>query len=228
MPNAIEELIGADMSGGRHVPAATGGPATTPQSEAVARIQLSFNIVAESYATLSDYVDGTMDERALIVVDKSEEEKAVRRTVYTHLHHYLSSLYSYNEQVLTFVNEHVSAADEIEDRTMSPHSGDDPVNDYIAELAYLLGLRHGLQHGDYQFLSFEQVGEYDGGEFTFHELKFRVPAFQSSSVRNPQDHVDFVSRAAGDHQRPLCYIHDFNQVFTDFHEDLQNWIDGNP
>lgn len=169
-----------------------------------------------------------MDENALIVVDKSEEEKAVRRTVYTHLHHYLSSLYSYNEQVQTFVNEHVTAGGEIDDRAISPYSGDNPVNDYVAELAYLLGLRHGLQHGDYQFLTFEQVGKYNNGDFTFHKLQFRVPTFQNSSVANPQNYLDFVSRATGDHQRPLCYIHDFNQVLSGFHEDLQDWIDGDP
>lgn len=228
MPNAIEELIGANMGGTRHFVGSTGGPSTSPQTDAVARINLSFNIVAESYATLSDYVDGKMDDKAIIVVDKSEEEKAVRRTVYTHLHHYLSSLYSYNEQVKEFVNSHVISSNEIENRAISPHSGDTPVNDYVTELAYLLGLRHGLQHGDYQFLSFEEMGDYSDGDFTFHELRFRVPTFQNSSVEYPQNYLAFTSQSSGDHLRPLCYIHDFNQVFGDFHDDLQDWIQGDP
>jgi hypothetical protein len=228
MPNAIEELIGADVTSTYQVPASTGGPSTDPQGDAVARIELSFTIVAESYSTLADYVDGEMADKATIAVDKSEEETNVRRAIYTHLHHYLSALYSYNEQVQTFVNEHVSSGDEIPDRAISPREGDDPPNGYIAELAYLYGLRHGLQHGDYQFLEFKQVGEYNNEDFTFHELKFKVPAFQNSSVDYPQNHLSFTSQAAGDHNRPLCYIYEFNNEFGDFHTDLIHWIEQDP
>ena len=228
MANAVEELIGADSNSQNQYQAHTGGPSGSPSADSVARVELSFNIVAESYAALSDYVDGDISDKAIIVVDKSEEKNAVRRTVYTHLHHYLSSLYSFTEQAQSFINSNVGASNEIQDRILSPHNGDTPANDFVIELSYLLGLRHGLQHGDYQFLTFNQIGQYNNGDFTFHELQFRVPAFKNSSVRNPSSYLQYVSKASGNHQLPLCYINEFNSVFTAFFSDLKDWIDGNP
>lgn len=223
MPNAIAEVIGTDLEHGYHHPA-TQEPSSSPQSGSVARIKLSFNIVAESYTTLASYVDGDIGDKAIISVDNSEQKEDVRRGLYTNLHHYLSALYSYNEQVRLLINECVSSSSQITKRELSPRQGDSSPSSYVKQLAYLLGLRHGLQHGAYQFLNFQEVGDYNDGDFTFHRLKFMNNNFENSSVDNPNNYLTFLSDISNDPQYPLCYIDKFNSEFTSFHTDLDDWI----
>ena len=211
------------MSQGKpYIPARTGGPSTPPTTDAVARVNLSFSIVMQNYKTLADYIDGAIDEEAIIVVDKAQQKDAVERTVYTRLHNYLSSLYSYHEQVQALINE--SSNKEIENRAISPHHRDDSSCDYVSKLVFLLGLRHGFQHGDYKFLDFTEKDEHYG--FTFNTVRFLNNQFKNSSVDSPDSYTQYLSRVSYDSLLPIVYIGKFQTDFGDFHSDVSNWLNG--
>lgn len=221
--NDVEVLLGADTSSGPpYTPANTGGPQNRLSADRVRRVELSFNIVLSNYVNLKRFVDGEFDEEAYIIVDKSQQAKEVSRSLYTYLHNYLSSLYSYNELVRGMVKEESPSGIEIENQDMSPHIGDVPACDYVRWLAFARGLRHGLQHGEYHFLDFDRFDTKNG--FDFKKLVFLQDEFESnSSVNYAEGYTQYADE--DDMKLPLNYLSTFHsQYFLKFGQDVDDWM----
>lgn len=214
--NEVEALLGAE----------TGGPTeNTPVTrDEFARVEISRTIVLENFADLKSFVDGRIADDAWIVIHDSQEPRAVARTLFQHLHNYLASLYSFNEQIREVVNDR-TAGIAIEKRDFSPRKGESPACEYVEKLAFLRGLRHSMQHGDYRSLDFRPVEATNG--FEFREVTFDRRKFESGAVNYPRSFVQY-----GDAVRmakPLQYVADFHRNhFVGFTEDCIDWLNGDP
>lgn len=227
--NVIEILIGTTVSsGGNYHPARTGGPSNQPSQDTIDRLNLSYNMLSNNYIRLMDAVDGHISTNAIVVVDQAEDEDDVRRELYTRVHNYVSSLYSYITQARDFINNQTNSNQRVENRDISPHHEDKAPCKFVEKLAYPLGIRHGFQHGDYQFLDFDKIDVHHG--FAFHELRFLVAQFNDSSVDYPQAYTQYVSRTGvPSHSYPISYMYSFHRnSVSDFHSDLIDWANGNP
>lgn len=214
--NAVEELLGES----------TGGPATSSSvtRDELARFEMSRTIVLGNYVDLKEFVDGDIERDALIVVHDSQETQAVARTLFQHLHNYLASLYSFNEQVRELVNEKTTGR-AIEKRDFSPRKGDSPSCDYVRKLAFLRGVRHSMQHGDYRSLDLASVDAKNG--FEFWEVTFDQTTFRDGVVAHPKSYLQYgrpVLMAS-----PLRYVADFHRNhFLGFTRDCANWLEEDP
>lgn len=210
--NAVDALLGVR----------TGGPtANAPVTkEEFARFEISRTIVLENFADLKAFVDGEIEADAWIVIHDSQEPQAVARTLFQHLHNYLASLYSFNEQIRELVNDKTRGAT-IEKRDFSPHRGESPACEYVERLAFLRGLRHSMQHGDYRSLDFRPVDKTNG--FEFWEVTFDRMEFENGTVNHPRSFVQY--GRAESMARPLRYVADFHRnSFLDFSRDCLGWL----
>lgn len=210
--NAVDELLGAK----------TGGPTAnaTVTKEESARFEMSRTIVLENFVDLKEFVDGEIEADAWIVIHDSQEPQAVARTLFQNLHNYLASLYSFNEQIRGLVNEKAAGA-AIEKRDFSPHSGESPPCEYVEKLAFLRGIRHSMQHGDYRSLDFQPVDATKG--FRFWEVTFDRIEFENGAVNHPRSFVQY--GRAESMAKPLQYVADFHQnYFLDFTRDCLGWL----
>lgn len=213
--NSVEQLLGQN----------TGGPHSNfpVHPTEVARTELSKNIVFSNYVDIQEFVDSEIAGDDIVVVH-NENAKAVARTLFTCLHNYLSSLYSYNEQVRDLINEKTNAP-QITKQAHYPHLGDTPRCDYVEKLVFLIGLRHSIQHGDFQCLDFRVVDETRG--FQFRELTFDQSKFQNGQVDHPESHTQYGN--GSDMGYPLTYIREFHQnQFIPFAQECVDWLEGNP
>lgn len=212
--NEIEQLLGTR----------TGGPDTTVTRSEFARFELSRTIVTGNFLALVDFVDGDLGQDAWIVIHESQEPETVARTLFQYLHNYLASLYSFNEQVRTLVNDKTEGC-AIRGRDISPHLGDSPSCAYVENLAFLRELRHGIQHGDFRSLDFRPI---DGKRrFEFWEVLFDQREFENGAVAYPKSFVQYGDPASM--AKPLQYIATFHrEYFPSFTEDCFDWLDGNP
>ncbi|WP_128477048.1 hypothetical protein [Halorussus pelagicus] len=214
--NAVESLLGEE----------TGGPTekTPVTKDESARFEMSRTIVLENFADLKAFVDGEIENDAWIVIHDSQQPQSIARTLFQHVHNYLASLYSFNEQIRELVNNKTSGA-AIEKRDFSPRKGESPATDYVEKLAFLRGLRHSMQHGDYRSLDFRPVETTNG--FEFWEVTFNRQKFEGGTVNYPKSFVQY--RNAKEMAKPLQYVADFHQnYFVGFTQDCIDWLNGNP
>lgn len=214
--NAVEELLGTR----------TGGPtADTPVTkDEFARLEMSRTIVLENFGDIAEFVDGDLGRDGLIVVHRSQKVRAVARTLFQYLHNHLASLYSFNEQVRVLVNEKASGH-AIEKADFSPRKGVSPPCEYAERLAFLRGLRHSMQHGDYRSLDFRILDTRNG--FEFREVTFDQHEFTSGTVNYPMSFIQYANPSAM--AKPIPYLADFHQhYFLDFARDCFDWLNGNP
>lgn len=205
--NSIEQLIGTR----------TGGPTQSVSANEISRIRVSANIVRQNYDALEDFVDGKIDKDALFIVHATTRQEAVSY-LYGHLHNYLSSLYSFNEQMWEKVNDGTSQSFP-KSRFTSGRS------QYSEKLAFIRGLRHDVQHGEYGCLSLDC--RHSVGDFRIYCIEFDEQAFRTGSVDHPHDHLRHTSQQ--DRLYPLPYIATFHkQHFNGFVGDAVDWLQGNP
>ena len=206
--NSIEQLIGTR----------TGGPTQSVSGNEISRLRVSANIVRQNYSTLEGFVDGKMDQDALFIVHNTTQQEAISY-LYGHLHNYLSSLYSFNEQVWEKVNDGLPSQSFPRSHFISSRSL------YSEKLAYIRGLRHDVQHGEYGCLSLDC--RHSIGDFKIYCIEFDEQEFRQGSVSHPHDHLRHTSQQ--DRKYPLPYIADFHeQHFNDFVDDSVDWLQGNP
>lgn len=206
--NSIEQLIGTR----------TGGPTQSVSNNEISRIRVSANIVRQNYDTLEDFVDGKIDQDALFIVHNTTQQEAISY-LYGHLHNYLSSLYSFNEQVREKVDNGLPAQSFPKSRFISDRTP------YSEKLAFIRGLRHDVQHGEYGCLSLDCRRSV--GNFKIYCIEFEKKAFRQGSVNHPHVHLRHTNKQ--DRKYPLPYIADFHkQYFNDFVDDSIDWLKGNP
>lgn len=206
--NSIEQLLGTQ----------TGGPNNGFSAEEIDRIRVSANIVRQNYAALEDFVDGKIGEDALFIVHDTTRQEAISY-LYGHLHNYLSSLYSFNEQMWEKVDSGLPSRSVPKARFISGRST------YSEKLAFIRGMRHDVQHGEYG--CFRLNRRHSVGDFKIYCIEFDEQAFRHGSVNHPHDHLRHTSQQ--DRKYPLPYIADFHmRHFNDFVDDSIDWLQGNP
>lgn len=206
--NTIEQLIGTQ----------TGGPNQSVSQDVINRVRVSANIVRQNFDQLEEFVDGKLDQDALFIVYTPSGGEAASY-LYRHTHNYLSALYSFNEQVRDKVNDIISSHSISKQGIISGQSR------YSEKLAFVRGLRHDVQHGEYGSLKLKCQNT--AGDFKIYSVVFKQQAFRSGSVRHPRDYLRHTSHQ--DRKYPLPYIADFHkQHFNDFVDDFIDWLQGNP
>jgi hypothetical protein len=182
------------------------------------RVRVSANIVRQNFDQLEDFVDGKLDKDALFIVYTPSGGEAASY-LYRHTHNYLSALYSFNEQVREKANDLISSHSISKQDIISGQSL------YSEKLAFIRGLRHDVQHGEYGSLKLNC--RHTAGDFKIYSVEFNQQAFRSGAVRRPHDYLQHTSQQ--DRKYPLPYIADFHkQYFNDFVDDSVGWLQGNP
>ncbi|USZ67440.1 hypothetical protein NGM10_11960 [Halorussus salilacus] len=206
--NTIEQLLGTR----------TGGPRSAVSQDVINRVRVSANIVRQNFDELEDFVDGRLDNDALFIVYTPNGGEAASY-LYKHIHNYLSSLYSFNEQIRERVNDLAPENSITKQDIISGQSF------YSERLAFLRGLRHDVQHGEYNSLKLDC--RHTAGNFRIYCVEFNEQAFSSGAVRHPPDYLRHTNQR--DRRYPLPYIAEFHkQYFNGFVDDSVDWLTGNP
>lgn len=208
--NSIDRLFGTS----------TNGPDQRPSDKQTAHLRVSSMVIRQNFNALDDFVDGELAEDAIFITYKTPKTRIPY--LYQHIHNYLSSLYSFHEQLFAFLNQHSNH--HLPEYAFSPKITDDASNQYIEKYAFLLGLRHEIQHGDFECLRVDDCNT--AGPFTMNQVQFNEEAFQESEQVDHNRHLRFSD--IPERKYPLNYIHEFHiDYYNQFREDLFEWINMN-
>lgn len=196
------------------------GPDYPVTDRDVKRARSSAYIVHGNFDALARACDD-IRTTGLVKVDNSANESDVTNEVYRLVHNYVSSLYSYNEQIRDILSKRLDR--EITKHSFLPDRNEAGAPTYIRRLAFLWGLRNDFQHGDYWCLSVE-FGV-SRNEFDFYHLHFEKRDFEASPEGSLDESGDYLAHAPDEDQRyPLPYIGDFHRnLFTEFEQDFESW-----
>lgn len=204
--NTIDQLLGTR----------TGGPNREVAPDEISRIRVSANIVRQNYDTLEQFIDGKIHEDALFIVHETTQQQAISY-LYGHVHNYLSSLYSFNEQVWEKVAAVLPSHSVPKSRLLSSKSR------YSEKLAFIRGLRHDVQHGEYGCLRLDC--RHSVGNFNMYCIEFDEQSFRQGSVTHPDNHLRHTSQQ--ERQYPLPYIARFHEEqFNHFVDECIGWLAG--
>lgn len=207
--NTIDQLLGH-----------TDGPSKPIADRDLTRVRSSAYIVHGNFARLDEICDD-ITTTGLICARESAAKTDVRNEVYRRTHNYLSSLYSYNEQIRTILNDRLS--ENIHKGYFLPARDNKGSPEYIRRGTFLWGLRNDFQHGDYWCLSIEEQGSMDGQD-KYH-LLFKKEHFEATAKGNIDSSGDYLAHAPdSDLEYPLPYIGDFHRnLFNEFETAFENW-----
>lgn len=207
--NAIDRLL-------RHAD----GPMHPIADREIKRIRTSANIVHGNFDALARACED-ITTTGLVEVKAGVPETDVSNEVYRLVHNYVSSLYSYNEQVRNLLNESVGAT--IDKSYFLPERGDRRAPEYIRRLTFLWGLRNDLQHGEYWCLNVDRVDS--RGNYEYYHLRFDKRHFEATPRGNIDETGEYLAHAPDeDQQYPLPYIGDFHRnLFVAFEQDFESW-----
>lgn len=201
--NSIDQLLGSSKT----------SPNQALSEHEIARIRISASIVRQNFDRLEDFVDGDVDNDALLVA-RTAEKQEMASYMFGHMHNYLSSLYSFNEQVREKVNE-------VQDRDITKSDFISGTSQYNAKLAFIRGLRHDIQHGDFRSINLKEKNS--AGIFKIYAIQFQEDEFVNT-VRHPHDYLQHTH--AEDRKYPLPYIARFHRgYFNEFTEDCLGWLE---
>lgn len=202
--NTIDQLLGeSDTS-----------PNNPLSSDEIARIRISANIVRQNFNSLEEFIDGDIDQDGLFITFEPERDESIAY-LYGHIHNYLSSLYSVNEQIREKVNENVSS-----DKALSKYDFRKGTSPYTEKLAFIHGLRHDIQHGEFNSIKIEEMNSI--GRFRVDCIKFNEDKFQNT-VRKGHDYLRHTNTQQREY--PIPYISDFHKnQFNVFIEDCVEWM----
>lgn len=161
----------------------------------------------------------------LVEVDVGVAETDVTNEIYRLVHNYVSSLYSYNEQIRDILTKRLD--EEITKGYFLPDRNDAGAPEYVQRLTFLWGLRNDFQHGDYWCLSVEREASRNGHDY--YHLYFEKQDFEATPEGDLDEAGDYLAHAPDSDQRyPLPYIGDFHRnLFTEFEQDFESWCTRN-
>lgn len=161
----------------------------------------------------------------VIVTDTGADETDVENEIYRRIHNYLSSLYSYNEQVRAILSTCLEG--DVHKGYFLPARDDKSAPEYVRWGAFLWGLRNDLQHGDYWCLSVERERSANGSEF--YHLRFNKRHFDPTPKGSMESAGAYLAHAPESDQRyPLAYIGDFHRnLFNEFEQAFESWCSRN-
>ena len=211
--NPIDQLLGH-----------ASGPAEPVTSRDLTRARSSAYIVHGNFNELAGMCDD-ISTTGLIEVPVDANTTDVQNEVYRRVHNYVSSLYSYNEQLRQILNKRLNR--HIGKGYFLPARENKAAPEYVRRGTFLWGLRNDFQHGDYWCLSVEF--EQSGKDHDLYHLYFRKRDFEATPKGNLDDSGDYLAHAP-DHDQtyPLPYIGDFHRnLFTEFETGFEEWCSRN-
>lgn len=161
------------------------------------------------------------------MVDSPEglDERTIRTEVFKRVHNYLASLYSFNEQARSIIDNKYTDREVGKSDFLPDPNGDRSASapDYIKRLVFLWGLRNQFTHEQYRCLALERDAAHDGEEY--FTLKFRETLYAPTPKGGLEESGDYLRYSdATDRDHPLCYIGEFHQTcFNEFETDLNKW-----
>lgn len=185
----------------------TDGPAEPVTDRDLTRVRSSAYIVHGNFNELTQLCD---DIRTGVITASREAKKTdVENEVYRRIHNYVSSLYSYNEQIRDILNERLQK--HIGKQYFLPARDNKAAPEYVRRGVFLWGLRNDFQHRDYWCLSVEFEGTND--DAALYLLTFSKQAFEPTPQGNLDKAGDYLVHAEdGEFEFPLPYIGDFHRI----------------
>ncbi|WP_211611450.1 hypothetical protein [Halorientalis persicus] len=161
----------------------------------------------------------------LVVVAADADLTDVENEVYRRVHNYVSSLYSYNEQIRQILNKRLNQ--HIGKDYFLPARNNKAAPEYVRRGTFLWGLRNDFQHGDYWCLSVKFERSTD--DRNFYHLYFRKRDFEATPKGDLDESGDYLSHAPDSDQKyPLPYIGDFHRnLFSEFESAFESWCSQN-
>lgn len=211
--NTIDQLLGH-----------SNGPADPVTDRDLTRARSSAYIVHGNFNELAGMCDD-ISTTGVIIVDEGAERTDVENEVYRRVHNYVSSLYSYNEQIRTILNKRLNR--HIGKGYFLPARDNKAAPEYVRRGTFLWGLRNDFQHGDYWCLSVEFEATREGKDC--YNLYFEKRDFEATPKGNLDEAGDYLAHAPDDDQQyPLPYIGDFHRnLFSDFESAFESWCSRN-
>lgn len=206
--NTIDQLL-------RH----TKGPEVPIDDRDLTRARSSAFIVHGNFRDIVELCDDI--QTGVIVATAETDNTDVENEVYRRVHNYVTSLYSYNEQIRSILNDHLNQ--HIGKRYFLPARDERSAPEYVQKGAFLWGLRNDFQHGDYWCLSVQRERTDDGT--SNYSLQFDKQSFNATPKGNIDSAGDYLAHASDDKLRyPLPYIGEFHRnLFNEFENDFERW-----
>lgn len=211
--NTIDQLLGH-----------TEGPSDPITDRDLTRTRSSAYIVHGNFDQLARMCDDITTNGCIVADDKADRTD-VENEVYRRVHNYVSSLYSFNEQIRSILNEHLDR--HIDKGYFLPARDNKDAPKYVRRGTFLWGLRNDFQHGDYWCLSIEQEQSHDGKGY--YHLHFEKQHFEATEKGDLDESSDYLAHAPDSDQRyPLPYIGDFHRnLFNEFENAFESWCSRN-
>lgn len=215
--NTIDQFVDSDSA-----------PDDWTNNQEIDRLRKSAYFVHGNYFQIAD-LGPNIPRNGLVRVDTNSsddgtEEYQVKGEILRRIHNYVSSVYSYNMQVLDHINEKTHDRKYTKrDLLPGPDIPKHKIPKYIQLNAFLHGLRNDIQHGEYHCLTVEEVDETDDGA-SHHHVKFLKNRFNprpTGGLKNSGDYLRYSSSL--EREYPLTYICNFHQEFNQFETDLEQW-----
>lgn len=199
-------------------------PNCTIKQHELKRLQRSAWIVHRNFYDI-DQLGANVTQDAMISSPNEFDEKTIRTEVFKRVHNYLSSLYSFNEQARTIINEKYTVR-EVTRGDFLPNPDETrstSAPDYIKQLVFLWGLRNQFTHEQYRCLELELNSSHDEEEY--FKLIFRETLYSPTPKGGLAESGDYLRySSAQEREHPLCYIGTFHQeCFNEFESDLNDW-----
>jgi hypothetical protein len=199
-------------------------PNLAVQQHELNRLQRSAWIVHRNFYDL-DQLGDNISQNGQIASPDDLDERTVRTEVFKRVHNYLASLYSFNEQARTIIDEKYTGRDVTKaDFLPNPDSTSSASKpDYIKKLVFLWGLRNQFIHEKYRCLTLDQETAHDGTEY--FKLGFRETLYSPTPKGGLEEAGDYLRYSdSRERSHPLCYIGNFHQnQFNNFESDLNDW-----
>ncbi len=211
--NTVDQLLGH-----------TNGPADPITDRDLTRARSSAYIVHGNFHELAQMCDD-ISTTGLILVEEGTDETDVENEVYRLVHNYVSSLYSYNEQIRSILNKRLNQ--HIGKEYFLPARDNKAAPAYVRRGTFLWGLRNDFQHGDYWCLTVDREGTRNGNDC--YQLYFQKQHFEATPKGDLESAGDYLAHSPDpDHRYPLPYIGDFHRnLFSEFENAFEEWCDGN-
>lgn len=211
--NTVDQLLGH-----------SNGPANPVTDRDLTRTRSSAYIVHGNFNDLARMCDD-ITSTGVILIEKGADITDVENEVYRRVHNYVSSLYSYNEQIRDILNKLLDQY--IGKEYFLPARNNKAAPEYVRRGTFLWGLRNDFQHGDYWCLSVEFEGTRDDNEC--YHLYFKKRDFEATPKGDLDEAGDYLAHAPDSDQRyPLPYIGDFHRnLFSDFENAFESWCSRN-
>lgn len=207
--NTIDQLLGH-----------AAGPTEPVTERDLTRARSSAYIVHGNFNELARMCED-ISTTGLIVATAGTETTDVENEIYRRVHNYVSSLYSYNEQIRKILNKRLNR--HIGKDYFLPARENKAAPEYVRRGTFLWGLRNDFQHGDYWCLSLELERSTDDQDY--YHLHFQKHDFEATPKGNLESSSDYLAHSPDSDQKyPLPYIGDFHRnLFSEFESAFESW-----